>query len=229
MRNVFTICGREVKSYFTSPVAYILMGLFGLLTGFMFYSATAYFYQAGMQQQMSGQGGSLSINDYVIAPLLGNLGVISLFLIPLIAMRLFAEEKRSGTIELLLTSPVSDWDIIMGKFLGAMVMYLSIIGFIALNIGLLFAWSTPDWRPVLTGLLGLILQAPPFSRSARSSPPQRKTRSVRAPAPSPPVCCFGCFPGSVITVIHGTARPSRTAPSWFTSSHFRKASSIPKT
>jgi ABC-2 type transport system permease protein len=158
MRNVFTICGREVKAYFTSPIAYLLMGLFGLITGFMFYSATAYFISVSTQQQMSGQNGPMDIGLYVISPLLGNAGVIGLFLVPLISMRLFAEEKRSGTIELLLTSPISDWEIILGKWLGAMVMYLAIIAMTAINIGLLFAWSTPDLRPILTGYLGLILQ-----------------------------------------------------------------------
>ena len=158
MRNIFTICGREVKAYFTSPIAYLLMGLFGLITGFMFYSATAYFISVSTQQQMQGQNGPMDIGLYVIAPLLGNAGVIGLFLVPLISMRLFAEEKRSGTIELLLTSPISDWEIILGKWLDAMVMYLAIIAMTAVNIGLLFAWSTPDWRPILTGYLGLILQ-----------------------------------------------------------------------
>lgn len=158
MRNIMTICGREVKAYFTSPIAYLLMGLFGLITGFMFYSATIYFVNAGTQQQMSGQSSPMNVGDYVIAPLLGNAGVIGLFLIPLISMRLFAEEKRAGTIELLLTSPIGDWEIILGKWLGAMAMYLCVIGITAIDIALLFAWSTPDWRPILTGYLGLILQ-----------------------------------------------------------------------
>ena len=127
MRNVFTICGREVNAYFTSPIAYLLMGLFGLITGFMFYSATAYFINVSTQQQMSGQGGAMSINDYVIAPLLGNSGVIGLFLVPLISMRLFAEEKRSGTIELLVTSPVRDFEIIFGKWLAATILYAGIL------------------------------------------------------------------------------------------------------
>ena len=69
----------------------------------------------------------MSINEYVIAPLLGNASVVGLFLIPLISMRLFAEEKRTGTIELLMTSPISDWEIILGKWLGAMVMYLCVL------------------------------------------------------------------------------------------------------
>jgi ABC-2 type transport system permease protein len=158
MRNIFTICGKEVKSYFTSPIAYLLMALFGLIFGYFFFSATAYFVQAGLQQQLGGQQTPMSINDYVVAPLLGNASVVGLFLIPLISMRLFAEEKRSGTIELLLTSPISDWEIILGKWLGALVMYFAVIGTTLIDIALLYAWSTPDWRTIVTGYLGLILQ-----------------------------------------------------------------------
>jgi ABC-2 type transport system permease protein len=156
MRNVFTICGKELRGYFASPIAYLLMALFGLIFGFFFYSATAFFVNAGMRQGADQQ--PMSVNDFVIAPLLGNAGVVGLFLVPLISMRLFAEEKRSGTIELLLTSPISDWEIILGKWLGAMCMYLCVLAMSAINISLLFAWGTPDYRPILTGYLGLILQ-----------------------------------------------------------------------
>ena len=128
MRNIFTICGKELQSYFTSPIAYLLMALFGLIFGFFFYSATAYFVVAGLRAQMGGGQQPMSINDYVIAPLMGNASVVGLFLIPLISMRLFAEEKRTGTIELLMTSPINDWEIILGKWLGAMAMYLCILG-----------------------------------------------------------------------------------------------------
>jgi ABC-2 type transport system permease protein len=159
MRNVFTICGKEVRSYFSSPIAYLLMALFGLVFGFFFYSETAFFVVEGMRQMMmGGPGQAMSVNEIVIAPLLGNASVVGLFLIPLISMRLFAEEKRSGTIELLLTSPLNDWEIILGKWLGAMVMYLCVLAMAAINIGLLFYWGNPDLRPVLTGFLGLLLQ-----------------------------------------------------------------------
>ena len=158
MKNIFTICGKEFRAYFAGPIAYLLMGLFGLIFGFFFYSATAFFVMAGMRQQMSGQGGAMSINDYVIAPLLGNASVVGLFLIPLISMRLFSEEMRSGTIELLLTSPIEDTDIILGKWLGAMCMYLCVLAVSAVNVGMLFIWGHPAWQPILTGYLGLILQ-----------------------------------------------------------------------
>jgi ABC-2 type transport system permease protein len=158
MKNILTICGKEFRAYFAGPIAYLLMALFGLIFGFFFYSATAFFVMAGLRQQMSGQGGAMSVNDYVIAPLLGNASVVGLFLIPLISMRLFAEEKRSGTIELLLTSPVRDIDIILGKWLGAMSMYLCVLAVSAINVALLFIWGHPAWQPILTGYLGLILQ-----------------------------------------------------------------------
>jgi ABC-2 type transport system permease protein len=158
MRNILTICGKELRSYFSSPIAYLLMALFGLIFGFFFYSATAYFVMAGMRSQMGGQEQPMSVNEFVIGPLLGNASVVGLFLMPLISMRLFAEEKRSGTIELLMTSPISDWEIILGKWLGAMSMYLCIIAVSAINVGLLFIWGHPDPRPILTGYLGLILQ-----------------------------------------------------------------------
>jgi len=158
MRNVITIARKEIGAYFASPIAYLLMALFGLLTGFVFYSAVAYFVMEGMRSQAMGQGQAMSVNDFVIGPVFSNMSVFGLFLIPLISMRLFAEEKRSGTIELLLTSPLSDWEIVLGKWLGAVAMYLCVIFIAACDIALLFVWGKPDWRPVLAGFLGLILQ-----------------------------------------------------------------------
>jgi len=158
MRNTFTICRRELGAYFASPIAYLLLALFGLVNGFFFYLYTAGFVESGMRQQMMGQGQAMNVNEWVVAPVLSNASVIGLFLLPLISMRLFAAEKRSGTIELLMTSPLHDWEIVLGKWMGAMVMYLCVIGMAAINIGTLFAWGSPDWRPALTGFLGLILQ-----------------------------------------------------------------------
>jgi ABC-2 type transport system permease protein len=158
MKNVLIICGKEIKSYFSSPIAYLLMTIFAVIFGYFFFSASAYFVQASMQSQLQGQNSPMNVNDFIIGPLLGNASVVGLFLIPMISMRLFAEEKRQGTIELLMTSPVRDWEIIVGKWLGAMVMYACVVGISALNVGLLFAYGKPDWRPILVGYLGLLLQ-----------------------------------------------------------------------
>jgi ABC-2 type transport system permease protein len=158
MKNVLIICGKEIKSYFSSPIAYLLMTIFAVIFGYFFFSASAYFVQASMQSQMQGQSQPMNVNDFIIGPLLGNASVVGLFLIPMISMRLFAEEKRQGTIELLMTSPIHDWEIIVGKWLGALIMYGCVIGISGLNVALLFAYGKPDWRPILIGYLGLLLQ-----------------------------------------------------------------------
>jgi ABC-2 type transport system permease protein len=107
---------------------------------------------------MNGGAPPMSVNEFIIRPLLGFAGTVSLFLIPLISMRLLAEEKRNGTIELLLTSPIQDVSIILGKWLGAMLLYLFVLAMSLPNVAFLFAWGKPDWKPVLVAYLGLILQ-----------------------------------------------------------------------
>jgi ABC-2 type transport system permease protein len=158
MRNVLVIFKKELKSYFASPIAYLLLAIFAVIFGFFFYSATRFFVLQGMQMQMMGRGMPMDVNEYVIRPLLTNASVIGLFLIPMITMRLYAEEKRSGTIELLMTSPVRDLEIVLGKWLSALVLYASILGISGINLAILFAFGRPDWKPILVGYLGLILQ-----------------------------------------------------------------------
>jgi len=158
MKNVWVICRKELRSYFASPVAYAVMALFALIFGFVFFSATRDFVNYSFRAQLNGGGPAMSVNEYIIRPLLGFAGTVGLFLIPLISMRLFAEEKRNGTIELLLTSPVKDLSIIVGKWLGAMMLYLFVLGMSMLNLAMIFFWGKPDWKPVLVAYLGLILQ-----------------------------------------------------------------------
>lgn len=155
MRNVLAICDKELRGYFASPVAYVLMAIFAVLFGYFFYAATAFFAMASMESQ---GGQPMNINQQIISPLLGNTSVVALFLIPMITMRLFAEEKRQGTIELLLTSPIRDWEIVIGKFLGAFLMYAAILAISMIDVALLFAYGNPSWQPILTGYLGLLLQ-----------------------------------------------------------------------
>ena len=157
MGNVIVICQKEMKSYFSSPVAYLLMTMFAVIFGFFFWNVVGYFVFMGMQQQMGGRSFPMNLNEQVIRPLLSNVSVIGLFLIPLITMRLFAEEKRSGTIELLLTSPVSDVQILLGKWLAAILMYGAMLLVAGLNFIFLFAYGQPDWRPMLVAFLGLML------------------------------------------------------------------------
>lgn len=158
MTNVWIICRKELKSYFASPIAYLLMAFFALIFGFGFFTATRDFVRFGFMSQMQGRNTPMNVNEQVIRPLLGFASTVALFLIPMIAMRLFSEEKRSGTIELLLTSPIRDWEIIMGKWFGALIFYICVLAMSAVNIALLFGFGNPDWKPILVAYLGLILQ-----------------------------------------------------------------------
>jgi len=86
-----------------------------------------------------------------------NVRVLVLFIMPMITMRTYAEEKRSGTIELLLTSPLTDLQIILGKFIGAMLLYSAMLAVTLIHVGLLFLYGNPEWKPIATGYLGLLL------------------------------------------------------------------------
>src|SRR6201991_2670695 len=158
MRNIWTICAKELRSYFVSPIAYLLLTMFALIFGFFFWNALGYFVIEGMEMQMRGQAVPMNINEQIIRPLLSNVSVVGLFFIPMITMRLYAEEKRSGTIELLMTSPVQDYEVIIGKWLAALILYTCVLAISAFNIAILFAYGKPDWKPILVGYLGLILQ-----------------------------------------------------------------------
>src|ERR1700751_4435622 len=159
MRNIWTVCSKELRSYFVSPVAYLLLTMFGLILSFFFWNALAYFVIEGLQMQMRGQAIPMNINEQIIRPLLQNVSVIGLFFIPMITMRLFAEEKRTGTIELLATSPVRDLEVIVGKWLAAVILYSCMLLLTALNFAFLFKYGNPDWKPLAIAYLGLLLQA----------------------------------------------------------------------
>ena len=148
-----------MQSYFASPVAYILLTMFGLIFGFFFWNVLGFFINQGMEMQMRGQMYPMNLNEQLIRPLLSNVSVIGLFFIPMITMRLFAEEKRTGTIELLVTSPVRDLEIIIGKWLAAMALYSGLLLFTAINFAFLFKYGNPDWKPLAIAYLGLLLQA----------------------------------------------------------------------
>jgi gliding motility-associated transport system permease protein len=158
MTNALAILRKELNSYFRSPIAYGVMFFFALIAGYFFYVAVVYFVQYSIQASMSGQSQPMNVNDSVVRPLLGNFSVVGLFVIPMIAMRLFAEEKRTGTIELLATSPVRDWEIIAGKWLAAMGLYAATLGITLISMATLFIYGNPDWKPLLVGYLGLLLQ-----------------------------------------------------------------------
>ncbi len=159
MRNVLIIFRKELRSYFVSWIAYVLLALFALVFGFFFWIFLQRFVAVGMEMQMRGQAMPMNLNDELIRPLLSNTSVIALFFIPIITMRLFAEEKRNGTIELLATSPIRDVEIVVGKWLAAVALYCILLLFTGLNVLFIFKYGSPEWKPLLIGYLGLLLQA----------------------------------------------------------------------
>ena len=157
MRNILTLARKELKSYFASPIAYIVIGVFSLLFGYFYYALVVFFDRQSMQIQAFGPDQVVNINQLLIQPVLINVSIIVLFVLPMVTMRAYAEEKRSGTIELLLTAPLTDVQIVFGKFLGAMTLYAAMLTVTLLHIGVLFALGEPEWMPVATGYLGLLL------------------------------------------------------------------------
>jgi ABC-2 type transport system permease protein len=160
VRNILAIATKELRSYFSSPIAYIIIGFFALPFGVFFYLYLGAFVRQSLQ--MAQYGGNMNINQQVIRYVLQNASVIILFVMPMITMRTYSEEKRSGTIELLLTSPVTDVQIIVGKFLGALGLYVAMLLVTVLYIGILFVYGSPEWRPLLASYLGLLLMGGAF-------------------------------------------------------------------
>ena len=140
MRNVWTIIWRELKTYFVSPLAYILSALWLVLSGY-FFALNLYFSREASMRN-----------------LLTTIIFVFLLLAPLLTMRLLSEEQRMGTLELLLTSPLNDWQVVVGKFLGSLIWYCALVIIPMLYyVVLLFAFGQPDVGPLVTGYIGLIL------------------------------------------------------------------------
>jgi gliding motility-associated transport system permease protein len=161
LRNILALADKELRSYFASPIAFIIIGLFSLLFGFFFYMYLTVFVQQSQQMMQMGPS-SANINQHMIRGVLLNSAVIILFVMPMITMRTYSEEKRSGTIELLLTSPITDLQIIVGKFLGALGLYAAMLAVTTLYMAILFWYGNPEWRPLAAGYLGLLLMGSCF-------------------------------------------------------------------
>lgn len=158
MRNVWLVWRKEMRSYFVSPIAYLLLLMFALIFGFFFWAGVGQYAYYSMESMREGQMYPMNINETLIRGLVSNLNVIGLFFIPLITMRLFAEEKRTGTIELLATSPVHDGEVILGKWLAAVTVYICMLLLTSLNYVYLFKYGNPDWKPLAINYLGLLLE-----------------------------------------------------------------------
>jgi ABC-2 type transport system permease protein len=155
--NVWALARREVQSYFASPIAYVVLGLFALIFGLFFYAYLQWFIDQGTGRGFGGAPEVQNLNQDILRGLLLDTAWLLLFLIPLLTMRSFAEEIRSGTIELLLTSPLTDFQIVAGKFLGALFLYVSMLALTCLHMAVVFLFGDPEWKPLLVGYLGVLL------------------------------------------------------------------------
>jgi ABC-2 type transport system permease protein len=144
MSNTWAVAIRELRSYFLSPLAYLVTALFLIGAGLLF----ALILETGREASLRG--------------VMSNISVIFLIVVPMISMRLLAEEMRTGTVELLLTSPVHEWQIVTGKFLGGVLLLLVMVGLTLVYAVFLFLWGNPDRGPIGAGYLGIILQASAF-------------------------------------------------------------------
>ena len=145
MRNIPSIFAREMKSYFVSPIAYVALIVFTGLTGIFF---TAYFNQASWYNQEA----SMRVTIH-------NISITMLLVAPLITMRLFAEEKRSGSIEILMTSPITDAEAVAGKFAASFALFIIMLAltFTCPLFLIVYSTGTPDVAPMAVGYLGLVL------------------------------------------------------------------------
>ena len=161
MRTVLAITRKELESYFASPIAYVVVTLFLILSGIFFYIYLLFYLQSAQMAGQYGQEG-MDVTQTIMRPLFSNLGFFGLIIFPLITMRLLSEEKKLGTYELLMTSPVSIPQLVFGKFLGAVSLVLLILLLTAVYPIVLTIFGNPDMGPILTGYLGLFLLASSF-------------------------------------------------------------------
>lgn len=139
MRNTIAIAEKELKAYFASPIAYVVTAAFLAVLGYLFAVILGFGRQASLR--------------FVFQ----NMSIILLLIAPALTMRLFAEEQRTGTIELLLTAPVRDVEVVLGKFLASLALLGVMLGLTLYYPFLLGIYGKPDWGPIATGYLGALL------------------------------------------------------------------------
>ena len=159
MRNYLALVGKELGTLFVSPIAYVVLASFYLVSGYLFYIILSFFVQQSSMRQMGPSSLPMDVPGLVMESYLGSLTTILLFLLPMITMGIFAEERKRGTIELLMTSPITRLQLILGKFSAAVIFLMAMLVPTVLKILLLFLYSdpVPSPSPYLVALLGVLL------------------------------------------------------------------------
>ncbi len=177
MKGLYAIFRKETANFFVSPIAYAVIASFLLISGFFFWANVSFMSLVSLQAANNPMiAERINLTDIVIRPLVQNMSIVLLFVMPLLTMRLFSEEKKSGTIELLLTYPVTDFAVLFGKFFAAALLLLIMLGGTLPFLVLLFGIGDPDPGTLLSGYLGLLLMGGAFMPWGSSYPLLRKTR-----------------------------------------------------
>lgn len=159
MNPILLIARKDLRSYFSSPIAYIVVATFLLIIGFMFTNLLSFFIAGSNQFQAFNMGQKPTLSDSVLRPIFGNMNVVLLFVAPFITMRLLAEEKKDHTLELLATAPITQRQIVFGKFLAGAGMLLVMIAATLVYPVVLQLVGNPDWGVIWASYLGLFFVA----------------------------------------------------------------------
>jgi ABC-2 type transport system permease protein len=167
MKKTIAIFNKELKSFFYSPMAYVVIAVFTALTGVFFYLYLSNFVETAFRSQIMAQQyrqmpQKMNVNLMLIRPYFWNIALIALFTLPAITMRLFSEEKKQGTIELLYTTPISSIQIVLGKFMAGLAFFAVLLIPTILFQSLLFLYGDPELLPVISGYIGLLFLGSAF-------------------------------------------------------------------
>ena len=157
LKKAWTVAWKDYRTYFTSPIAYIMIAGFLALMGWIFFFSLSHFNMQALQYKQMGMGKAGSITEGIVLPLYGNMNVIFLFLAPFITMRLFAEERKLQTIQLLMTSPISLSSLIFGKYLSALLLVATMLAATLVYPVVLMIFGNPDLGPIITSYIGTLL------------------------------------------------------------------------
>ncbi len=164
MKNSFYIFKKEMAAYFYSPIAYVVITIFIIISGYFFFNILSFYnfiaFSVGMRAAQMGS--QLSIVEMVLRPLYHNIAIVLLLIVPSLTMRLFSEEKKLGTIELLFTYPIRDREIIMGKFVACLTVYCVMVALTLVYPIMIHIFGEVHWGPVFSSYLGLFLMGASF-------------------------------------------------------------------
>jgi len=154
---MLAVMRRDIAAFFNSVTVWVLTAAYLFVGGLIFTLMTSSFAENSMMAGMGGMGKGPNVMDDLVLGYQWWLGFLMIFVLPMLTMRLLAEERRTGTLELLFTYPVSEWEIVLAKFLAALTVVLAMLATSALSLVYLNQWIALDWRLIGTGYAGLAL------------------------------------------------------------------------